>query len=453
MSKTHGSRYCGSTSSMTSLLSQFCFLLTQHKPIDTRDLSAIFESQIKTMTKLTRAPTSVIVNWKDGCYAIDAEKPNSEADDDQAFFPETADDQSKDNMILAALGKIMEKQLTLPEDEFRMHLLGNSDELVRNKIYQKPEAFHFATASKFMLRAQLDCYDTRLPKGSFDLKTRALLAIRMDQENYRDNLVYRLKKTTGLYESFEREYYDMLRSAFLKYSLQVRIGNMDGIFVCYHNTDEIFGFQYIPLETMDEQLFGSTLLAEQTFRNSLLLLERLLDRATAELPGQSFRLTLHAKENQELLVAFVQSIDDPDTIMKYSLVSRSAINGIRQRGPFNLTKPDDKWTVFFKIEDGGDTRSPAQRYLLRAEYEKLRSDCVNLMDKAAMASRTNSDHLMNRIRKVFQQDGAGQGPTKASGPVQTPDWYADFAPGPSEPQNPGVVLPSPPRTNAPSARM
>lgn len=39
----------------------------------------------------------------------------------------------------------------------------------------------------------------------------------------------------------------MTRSAFLKYSMQVRIGNMDGIFVAYHNTARIFGFQYISL--------------------------------------------------------------------------------------------------------------------------------------------------------------------------------------------------------------
>ena len=31
---------------------------------------------------------------------------------------------------------------------------------------------------------------------------------------------------------------------------------MDGIFVSYHNTARIFGFQYIPLEEMDMRLFG-----------------------------------------------------------------------------------------------------------------------------------------------------------------------------------------------------
>ena len=48
-----------------------------------------------------------------------------------------------------------------------------------------------------------------------------------------------------------------MRAAFLKYSFQARIGNMDGIFVAYHNTARIFGFQYLPLEEMDERLYGA----------------------------------------------------------------------------------------------------------------------------------------------------------------------------------------------------
>jgi hypothetical protein len=31
---------------------------------------------------------------------------------------------------------------------------------------------------------------------------------------------------------------------------------MDGVFVAYHNTARVFGFQYVSLEEMDERLFG-----------------------------------------------------------------------------------------------------------------------------------------------------------------------------------------------------
>ena len=42
-------------------------------------------------------------------------------------------------------------------------------------------------------------------------------------------------------------YFDLIKSAMLKFTMQVRIGMMDGIFVAYHNTDRIFGFQSLPL--------------------------------------------------------------------------------------------------------------------------------------------------------------------------------------------------------------
>jgi len=34
---------------------------------------------------------------------------------------------------------------------------------------------------------------------------------------------------------------------------------MDGVFVAYHNTARVFGFQYISLEEMDARLFGPDL--------------------------------------------------------------------------------------------------------------------------------------------------------------------------------------------------
>jgi hypothetical protein len=46
-------------------------------------------------------------------------------------------------------------------------------------------AMCLAQSSKFVMRAQLDCQDSRLPgTGVFDIKTRAVLPIRIDQLNY-----------------------------------------------------------------------------------------------------------------------------------------------------------------------------------------------------------------------------------------------------------------------------
>jgi len=72
------------------------------------------------------------------------------------------------------------------------------------------------------------------------------------------------------------------------HSFQARIGNMDGVFVAYHNTERIFGFQYIPLSEMDARLFGGRASGDAVFEKCLQLLEVVLEEATRELPQQVF---------------------------------------------------------------------------------------------------------------------------------------------------------------------
>lgn len=89
----------------------------------------------------------------------------------------------------------------------------------------------------------------------------------------------------------------MVRSAFLKYSFQVRIGHMDGILVAYHNTSKIFGFQYISLEEMDARLFGSTKHGDKLFNACLSVFQDVLDTATRKYPEQVLSsVTQNAKE-------------------------------------------------------------------------------------------------------------------------------------------------------------
>lgn len=61
---------------------------------------------------------------------------------------------------------------------------------------------------------------------------------------------------------------------------------MDGVFVAYHNTERIFGFQYIPLSEMDARLFGESAVGDAVFEKCMLLLEEVLEKATHEFPCQ-----------------------------------------------------------------------------------------------------------------------------------------------------------------------
>ncbi len=268
IAKEHQKRYVGSTSSMTGALAHFHFLLSQWRPVTTSMMSKGFPAQLTSFSELQRTPSAIFLRWKDGTYAIDADK------------------QFDSGNILSMLGKSMEKLLTLNVDDYERYRKSSPGE-VSEKEQLAPESYHYSTMGDFLMRSQLDAHDPRLPgTGMFDLKTRAVVSIRMDVANYEHGLGYQIKSRQGEWESFEREYYDMIRAAFLKYSMQVRMGRMDGIFVAFHNVERIFGFQYISLPEMDSTIHGQwdTSLGDQEFKLSLDLLNKILDRATKKFP-------------------------------------------------------------------------------------------------------------------------------------------------------------------------
>ncbi|MCJ1445394.1 MAG: hypothetical protein MMC23_005899 [Stictis urceolatum] len=295
LAKGLGKRYVGSTSSMTSTLSHFHYLLSQWRPINADRVSASFPAELTTFTQLQRAPTAVFLKWQDGVYSIDADKEHANSN------------------ILSMLGKSMEKLLTLDTDEFERYRKSSLDKL-SDEEKDAPEAYHFSTMGDFLMRSQLDAYDPRLPgTGMFDLKTRAVVSIRMNVQDYEALKGYEITDRFGEFESYEREYFDMIRAAFLKYSLQVRMGRMDGIFVAFHNTERIFGFQYVPLGEMDHSLHGQTdlTLGDEEFKHSLNLLNKVLETATKRYPDQTIRFHFETRPtNVPFMYIFAEPVSD-----------------------------------------------------------------------------------------------------------------------------------------------
>ena len=63
---------------------------------------------------------------------------------------------------------------------------------------------------------------------------------------------------------------------------------MDGIFVAYHNTARIFGFQYIPVPEMEERLYGPGPpgRGDKIFEKCVGLMEDLVNQMVACFPGE-----------------------------------------------------------------------------------------------------------------------------------------------------------------------
>ncbi|PVI07578.1 Pet127-domain-containing protein, partial [Periconia macrospinosa] len=288
-----GTKFTGSTSSMSGILQHFHYLLSSHRGLNHDMLSRAFPKPSDKFSKITQAPNAVFLRWKNGVYAIDADKAYDTPN------------------IMSWLGNSLEKLLTVEKDDFERYRKSNPE--------KAPEelggrCFHYSSQGNFLMRSQLDAVDPRLPgSGVFDLKTRAVVSIRMDHQQYEKGSGYQLRYDHGQWESFEREFYDMTRATMLKYSLQVRMGRMDGIFVAYHNIERIFGFQYLSLPDLDLVLHGQsdTCLGDQEFKFSIHLLDEALQKAIEKFPEQTLRLHFLTKSGKsEFMYIFAEPVTD-----------------------------------------------------------------------------------------------------------------------------------------------
>jgi hypothetical protein len=367
----YGKKYAGSTSSMTGMLSHFHFLLSAWRPVNPAHVSQNFEIDSKNFTTIVRAPVAIFLKWKDGGYAIDADKQFDTAN------------------ILSMLGKSMEKLLTLSKEDFEKYRRSNSDQLT-DEEKNAAESYHYTTMGDFMMRSQLDAYDDRVcGTGMFDLKTRAVVSIRMDAKEFTRGTGYEIRSRVGQWESYEREYYDMIRSAFLKYSLQVRMGRMDGIFVAFHNTQRIFGFQYISLPEMDLAIHGSqdTSIGDREFKLSLHLLNKVLDKATKKWPERSLRLHFETRKAQtQFMYIFAKPVEEGE------------IEEVQQAGKAQVET--------FEREVMGIIRKEANSDAIMEEDDLLDEDAAEQVEQEATSLDVWED-ILERVEETLENDESG----------------------------------------------
>ncbi|KAH9267032.1 hypothetical protein BASA83_010230 [Batrachochytrium salamandrivorans] len=360
-------KYFGSTSSLTPILSKLILSFTGLRPGANH-------------TRFSRGPTGIVLRHKNGKYGVDYYRKNIETTN-----------------ILMSLGTMLESMLCEDKKDFK-RFFNNDDS--SSDVGIASSKYGYSSAEDMVLRAQFDCHHPSLPNKVFDIKTRATMAIRHNMGDHQSSVGYRIRKLNGIYESFEREYYDMLKSTFLKYSLQVRIGNMDGIFVGYHNTVSMYGFQYIPIEQMDEDLFGNSTFAQSSFALSLKLLRRIMDAATKKFPETDIRILFDDSKDQSM-TCIVQPaaspiqategvvIDAADAVTstpspwdttnatRFEITVNSVINGVDiESMPFVNQGADDIWELKYSITDIGMT--PTALLRLESKVSKPVVPSVNL---------------------------------------------------------------------------
>jgi hypothetical protein len=275
------------------------------------------------------------------------------------------------------LGKVMENQLTMSDQEFRRRYI--KTEMVENFVPEREHHRFLLVNNEICLRSQIDGTSEK-EDGTpivFEIKTRATSPIRYDLANYKDYMDYELKTDLGRYESFEREYYDMIRGAFLKYGFQMKIGGMDGAFVVYHNTETIYGYEYIRNSEVLKRIFGNDLNSQVMFIVSAKMLTTILDYVKAKVKEEckAFRLGFYANSLSSSLTVFVECCkEDPSSepllqpsneirdeldyftkykeqtnkVLKFEFVFTIMVNGVHTTHPY-LLSPGDDLQVFYHV--------------------------------------------------------------------------------------------------------
>lgn len=306
-------KYVMSTSTISAVLSQFYFLFSSFKNPNFENVFEEFEEPRKYMISQRKPTTSIL-------RILDKEKEIYALDSDSGIF-------TFKNMVLLDLGKILERFLTLSETDFRSALV--KKELDPNFIIDDDHHRFMKLNNNICLRSQIDCQAmdpiTKKP-FVFEIKTRSVCPIRYDLYNYQEYLDYKVVQTRGLHSSFEREYYDLVRGGFLKYAFQLRIGRMDGAFIAYHNTKEIFGFEYVKTTEIERRIFGSSQYAEVCFMVCSKLLTETLDRILEDLKGetyQSIKFGFYSCSFLKKMIIFAELMKEDDTGGKETLIDQT----------------------------------------------------------------------------------------------------------------------------------
>ncbi|CAK72001.1 unnamed protein product (macronuclear) [Paramecium tetraurelia] len=353
-------RYCVSTSTFSNVLSQIFYLLSGfHGP----DFSSIFEQFPDEPRKFMisqRKPTSALLHKVDeNMYALDG---------DPGIFEEEL-------IELLMSGKIVERQLTQDQEEFenRYIKLDPSMPLV--------EDFHrfMELNNEMCLRSQIDCRNRSENPIVFEIKARGACPIRYDYPNYRDYLDYEINQYKGLFQSFEREYYDLIRGAFLKWAIQLKIGRMDGAFVAYHNLLEIQGFEYIKSSEIYKRVFGTEEFSDLSLLVGSRIATKLFDEIIADINEdfETLKIGLYSQSFTKKLILFVEIIKDKsdfqkvfkqenlkdeydyytkhplkNKVLKYEFLLKPEINGVEYCYP-TIFRKNDLISIKYKLRSLG----------------------------------------------------------------------------------------------------
>lgn len=383
IARKENKKYYSSTSSMTSTLFQFYMLLNNFDPNNTKRFK--FGNFTRLVSLL---PSSFIVNKAsppEEIYSISSDK-STDLDNFLSKFGNILEavltNDEKDIELIREQDrrkKEMEKAKD-PEQENNQELesiIKNHNDFEELERFTNPNrVYNIASYDKFIMRSQLDCFNEKLPgNGTFDLKSRATSGIRYNLDDPDID-----KKSHNRQFFYRDEFDDLIRTgALLKYAFQARIGQMDGIFVAFHNINQFLAFEYLSLNDIDRLFFNnsdiSSYLANTQFKFSLKIWSKVLDTILEDIDDKfdSFRVVLKSSQKPDL----------PFNSMKVNVVPL-------------YREQVDKLQNFPDLLES-DTNDLENKYEILSDYEKrLNEFNEKLTENGVLSYKIETSDLVNK---------------------------------------------------------
>ena len=377
-------RFLTGSSSITEELTHLYYSMSNFKSPDVTGLARNYDHRSLNYMSAYRKPTTFMLRkLKPNLYAIDG---------DSGLVPAL-------NKDLSDMGVVLEAMLTTDESTYKKICdpkSGMTAEAIEAEL-SGGRSHKMRKMGQMLIRSQIDC-ESMGDDGRyfvFEIKTRATAPLRYDVKNIPLYLDYKIQTRSGVAESYEREYFDLIRSILIKYYFQIKIGNMDGAFLCYHNTKEIFGFQYLLLSEIEKRVFGSQELGEIVLKTTVQLHQLILDEVLKLFPDSNMlRVGFFSDyKKDEMLITVeqferpfawgetektIEGVEDEHDFYRIFEPGKTAyamrlrlfpmLNGILQREPL-FYEPGDKLDILYSIEKKGFMSFEEYMYFLHNAYK------------------------------------------------------------------------------------
>ena len=140
---------------------------------------------------------------------------------------------------------------------------------------------------------------------------------------------------------------------------------MNGIFVAYHNTGRLLGFEYISKEEMDKYIYGNSIMGDKYFDLISRTTEYIANFFTTKFPNKIVRLSYQAHKGHEMTI-YAQELD---SLSPWSSVPRGKFHCFKVKASVYLNQKQVYQILHMDESDQLDVKLSIENFKNRGSDE------------------------------------------------------------------------------------